>query len=74
MANKKSEKRPSFTVQARLVLIAEVEVEANSFEEALQLGKTWSRKDIVDMQPSTSEIDSKITLTGAYSSQAWSVD
>ena len=73
MTAKKTVYKP-FTVQVRLVLIADVEVEADSLEDALALGKDWSSKDVVVMDAAASECDSSLKVVGAWSPSAWSVD
>ena len=63
-----------FTVQVRLVLIADVEVESDSLEDALALGKGWSREDVVVMDDAVFEYDSSLKVVGAWSQSAWLVE
>lgn len=73
MTTKKS-KTPTFTVQCKLVVVLDVEVEAPTLEEAIAIGKSWSREDLVTLDDSATEYDSKTTVVGAYSQKAWSVE
>jgi hypothetical protein len=63
-----------FTVQVKVIMVADVEVEADSLEDALALGKTWNLKDVVTLNSAVSECDSAIELVGGYSREAWSLD
>lgn len=73
MAQTKTTKQ-TFTVQMRVVVLAEVEVEADSLEEAMSVGRKWLRKDIVNLEKGFSECDSSVTLTGAYASRYWTAE
>lgn len=68
--------KPTFSVQTRLVLVADVEVEAeaDTLEEAIEIGKTWTMKDIVKLDPAASECDSKLRVVGAFSQASWGTD
>ena len=73
MATKKIDK-PTFTVQVRVVLVADVEVEAPSLEDAIAFGKEFKLKDVVTLDSAASECDSKVSVVGAYSQATWGTD
>jgi hypothetical protein len=70
MAQTKNTKQ-TFTVQVRVVVIGDLDVVADSLEEALSLGRTWTRNDIVTLATAATEADSSVTVVAAYSSHAW---
>lgn len=64
-----------FTVQIRAVLILDVEVEADTMEEALTLGKGWKLGELVTkLDPSTNTIDYSLVVAGVHSEKAWSTE
>jgi hypothetical protein len=53
---------PIFAVLVKLVLVADVDVEANTLEETIATGKTWGRTDIVTLDSAAAESDSKVSV------------
>lgn len=70
----KREKKPTWTVQTKVVLVADVEVEADTLEDAIALGKTWKLRDVISLDEAATEGDSKVTILGAYSQESWGTD
>lgn len=73
MAIKKT-KKPVFTVTVKTVVFAEVPVEADTFEQALEIARSWKSDDIVTLDDSATEADSRIKVVSVFSPEPWGTD
>ncbi len=64
----KSLKKPSFEVYARIVSCVSCEVEANTLEEALEVGRSLTFEDFMTVDSDCSLLDESVAITGAYDS------
>lgn len=71
---KPQESKPKYTVYVRLLSVVEVEVEADTVEEALAIGRTWERSDILTYTDDVSENDYSLRVFGALNPADWSTD
>ena len=74
MSVKKS-KKPKFTVQVRVVLVLDVEVEGGNLEESITLGKNWKRSDLVtQLDDAVTVADERYSVVGAWGNGAWNAE
>jgi hypothetical protein len=68
---KKKTIKPTYTVQVKLVTVVDVEVEAQTLDDALEIGRAWKRSDIIEYTKAVSENDHHIKVLGVYSQEDW---
>jgi hypothetical protein len=49
----------------------DVEVEAQTLDDALEIGRAWKRSDIIEYTKAVSENDHHIKVLGVYSQEDW---
>lgn len=64
----------TYTVQTRSIIIADVEVKANTLEEALEQAKLVELSDVVEFVSGVSHNDSSLKVTGLYGDKAWDTE
>lgn len=69
----KKPKTPTFTVQVKAVTVVDVEIEAASLAQAVELGNTLKITDVMTYEPRVTENDSKVTVVGIWSQEDWGV-
>jgi hypothetical protein len=63
--------KPTFTLQVKVVTVVDVPVEADSIEQALEIGKTTRLSDVVAYEDGVIENDHKVEVIGVLSNQDW---
>lgn len=64
----------TYTVQIRSIIIADVEVKANTLEEAVEQAKLLELSDVVTFENGVSHVDSSLIVSGIYSQKAWDTE
>jgi hypothetical protein len=64
-------KTPTFTLQVKVTAVIDVEVEAATIEQALEIGKTTRLGDVVAYEDGVIENDHKVEVIGVLSNQDW---
>jgi hypothetical protein len=67
-------KKKSFTAQIKTVAMVDYEIEAENFEEALNVAKGLTVSDIFEQQEGVIENDSRTQVVGIFGGEDWDTD
>jgi hypothetical protein len=68
MANKKSQVKPTFYIQAKIHVQVALEVSANNLQEALEYAKNLNRSDFIEETTDSSIEDYEMKISGVFES------
>lgn len=73
MVKVKASELPSYSLHVKVLTVVDVSIKAESFEEAVRLGKELKTSDLVSYEERVSEYDSKTSLLSITSPEDWGV-